>query len=409
MQRCIIIGGGHAGAQAAFSLRQQGWRGEIILIGAEPELPYHRPPLSKAFLLGQQTESQLLIRPVTSYQQDSIDLRLHCQVLRLNRQQRQVFLDCGTVLSYDKLLLCTGSTVRRLQIPGAELAGVCYLKTLADTRQLQQQLSGCRQIGLIGGGYVGLELAAALRTMGFQISVFERENRLLSRVTSPQVSAYYLKLHQKHGVTIHTGQQISALTGTDRVNGIATADGRHYPVDLVIAGIGTTAQTRLAEQAGLTVADGIVVNHCGQTSDVDIYAAGDCTRQLEPFSGSNCRIEAVANANEQAKAAATALCGLPVAPAALPWFWSDQYDSKIQIAGLNLGYQQVIVREHQPDQSFSVWYLADGRILAADCINAAKDFMLAKRIISAGQQIPAHILSDHQQDLRHWCQPSQPA
>ncbi|MFC3032797.1 NAD(P)/FAD-dependent oxidoreductase [Pseudoalteromonas fenneropenaei] len=405
MQTCVIIGGGHAGAQACAQLRKQGWDGKIVLLGNEASLPYHRPPLSKGYLQGNLSPAQLLIRPATAYQQDQITTILDCRVTSINPAKHEVELADGSHIKFDKLMLCTGSRARRLNVPGADLAGVYYIKTLLDIEHIAMHLAehpGIKHIGMIGGGYIGLETAAVLREMGHEVRIFEREATLLSRVTSPIVSAFYHKLHHQKGVQIETQKQIAALKGERGVETLVCSDGSQYPVDLVIVGVGAIANTELAEQAGLLVEGGVVVNEHCQTSHPDIYAAGDCTVQVEHHSSLATRIESVPNALEQAKAAAAAICGKPTAITAVPWFWSDQYHCKIQIAGLNHGFDRAVVRQYPNSEQFSVWYLKDGKIIAVDCINSAKDFMLGKRLVALKAQVPAKVLKDPNSQLTDW-------
>jgi len=407
MARCIIIGGGHAGAQACISLRKEGWTDEIVLISDEHSLPYHRPPLSKNYLLGQVDEKGLLIRPEQAYQKDNITLKLRTRVARIEPALQSVVLQNGERLSYEHLLLCTGSRARKITCSGNELNNIFYIKTLKDIEQLATRLSTDKQrIVMVGGGYIGLETAAVLNKMGHQITLLEQAPRLLARVTAPFISEYYQQLHQQHGVDVLTNTQVLAFTGEQNVTGVRcktltqsdTAE-QYFNADLVIVGIGAEINTELAEQAGLLVEqNGIVVNELCQTTDKNIYAAGDCTIGIEHHSGIATRIESVPNALAQAKTAAATICGKHQAVTSVPWFWSDQYDCKIQIAGLNHGYDNTVLRQHSSN-SFSLWYLKQGRIIAADCINTAKDFMAAKKLIDKKISLPIDMIGNTDIDL----------
>ena len=407
MARCIIIGGGHAGAQACINLRKEGWTDEIVLISDENSLPYHRPPLSKNYLLGHVDEKGLLIRPEQAYQKDNITLKLRTRVAKIEPALQSVVLQNGERLSYEHLLLCTGSRARTITCSGNELNNIFYIKTLKDIEQLAAQLSTHKQrIVMVGGGYIGLETAAVLNKMGHTITLLEQAPRLLARVTAPFISEFYQQLHQQHGVEIHTSTHVTEFTGEHNVTGVrckaitqSDTIERYFNADIVIVGIGAEINTELADQAGLLVEqNGIVVNELCQTTDKNIYAAGDCTIAIEHHSGIATRIESVPNALAQAKTAAATICGKHKAVTSVPWFWSDQYDCKIQIAGLNHGYDNTILRQHS-SSSFSLWYLKQGRIIAADCINTAKDFMAAKKVIEQKASLPIEVIGDINIDL----------
>lgn len=382
LQRAVIVGASHAGAQLAASLRQEGWDGEIILVGDESVLPYQRPPLSKAYLAGKSTLDELAIRSAEFYTKQRIQL-LDATVEAIDRSVGHLSLSTGDALPYDKLALCTGARPRRLPTPGADLAGVFYLRTAADVEMIREAASPGRRAVIVGGGYIGLETAASLRALGLEVTVLEATERVLERVTAPEVSAFFDRIHREEGVNIRTGALVEALSGDGRVREVILASGESIPADLVIVGIGVEPNTELAAAAGLVVDNGVVIDDQARTSDPDIVAAGDCASHDMARYGRRIRLESVPSAAEQAKVAAATVCGKSKKIAALPWFWSDQYDLKLQIAGLNTGYDEVVLSgDPTRDRDFTCFYLRAGELIAADCINRPRDFMFSKRVIT---------------------------
>ena len=401
----VILGAGHAAAQLAPSLRQQGWQGDITLVGEEPVLPYQRPPLSKAYLAGQMSPEQMLIKNAAAYEKAGVNVRLGVRALRVDRPRQQVHLNTGEVLDYSALALTLGARVRELAVPGAQLSGVFYLRTIADLDRIKAHAasSGCRRAVIVGGGYIGLETAAGLRHLGLLVTLLEAMPRLLQRVTSAEVSAFYHRVHTEEGVDIRCNKSVQRVLGETAVIAVQCEDGETFPADLVIVGIGVLPNLELAAAAGLDTGHGIRVNEFAQTSDPQIVAAGDCTEFFSAAHGRALRLESVPHAMAQATCAAATLCGKPVPYRAQPWFWSDQYDLKLQMAGLSQGHEQAVVRgDSRQGRSFSVFYLAGGRLLAVDCVNRPKDFMLGKKLIAASAEIPAHALADESQDLGRW-------
>lgn len=401
----VILGAGHAAAQLAPSLRQQGWQGDITLVGEEPVLPYQRPPLSKAYLAGQMSAEQMLIKNAAAYEKAGVNVRLGVRALRIDRPRQQVHLNTGEVLDYSALALTLGACVRELAVPGAQLPGVFYLRTIADLDRIKAHAasSGCQRAVIVGGGYIGLETAAGLRHLGLSVTLLEAMPRLLQRVTSAEVSAFYHRVHTEEGVDIRCNKSVMRVLGETAVTAVQCEDGETLPADLVIVGIGVLPNVELAAAAGLDTGHGIRVNEFAQTSDPLIVAAGDCTEFFSEAHGRALRLESVPHAMAQATCAAATLCGKPVPYRAQPWFWSDQYDLKLQMAGLSQGHEQAVVRGgSRQGRSFSVFYLAGGRLLAVDCVNRPKDFMLGKKLIAASAEIPAHALADESQDLGRW-------
>jgi 3-phenylpropionate/trans-cinnamate dioxygenase ferredoxin reductase subunit len=392
--RALIIGASHAGAQLAASLRQDGWTGEILVIGDEPALPYHRPPLSKTYLSGKSSLDDLLIRPAQFYEKNDITFR-QGRVASINREAHSVTLTDGEVVTYDKLALCLGARPRRLPISGSDLAGVHYLRDAADIEAIRSGIAESSRVVIIGAGYIGLETAASLRKLDVEVTVLESAERVLQRVTAPEVSAFYTRVHRERGVELRTGVSISAIEGDDRVRGVRLADGELVPADLVIIGIGVVPNTELAEAAGLTVDNGIVIDDHGRTSDPDIVAAGDCVSHYMARYDRHLRLESVPSAGEQAKAAAATICDKQKAITALPWFWSDQYDLKLQIAGLNAGYDRVVLRgEPETGETFACFYFKQGELIAADCVNRPQEFMFSRRAIGEGLPVDPSQLAD---------------
>lgn len=386
LQRAVIVGASHAGAQLAASLRQEGWDGEVVLVGNESALPYQRPPLSKAYLADKCALAELAIRSAEFYAKQRIQV-LDATVAAIDRPAGHVVLNTGEVLRYDKLALCTGARPRRLSIPGADLAGVCYLRTAADVAMIREGTSPGRRAVIVGGGYIGLETAASLRALGLEVTVLEATERVLERVTAPEVSAFFDRIHREAGVNIRTDALVDAMSGDGRVREVILASGESIPADLVIVGIGVEPNTDLAAAAGLAIDNGVVIDDQARTTDPDILAAGDCASHHMARYGRRIRLESVPGAGEQAKVAAATICGKSKKVAALPWFWSDQYDVKLQIAGLNTGYDEVVLSgDPTRDRDFTCFYLRAGELIAADCINRPRDFVFNKRVIT--QHVP---------------------
>lgn len=391
---CIIVGASHAAAQLAPSLRQEGWEGRIIVIGDESSLPYHRPPLSKAYLLGDKQADDLLIRAADVYARFNIEFRLGERVESIDRSDKTVTLRSGEKLAYDKLALCTGTRVRTVTLPGSTLPGVHYLRNLDDIDHIKAEVRAGGRAVIVGGGYIGLETAAVLTKLGMHTTVLEMAPRVLARVTAPQVSGFFERVHREQGVDIRTEVAVRGFEGTSRVEKIVCADGPCFPADLVIIGVGVMPNVELAAQANLATDNGILVDACARTADADIVAAGDCTMHPSPYYG-YIRLESVPNATEQAKSAAASLCGKEKPYGALPWFWSDQYDIKLQIAGLNQGYDEVAIRgDLEGSRSFCAFYLKGGRLIAADCVNRPQEFMFSKRLIAEQIEVSAAQLAD---------------
>lgn len=393
--RCVVVGASHAAAQIAPSLRQSGWTGTITVLGEEQTVPYHRPPLSKLYLAGEKSLDEILIRPAASYEKIDIEFRLGCRVASLAPDERAVTLADGERVPFDALVLAVGSRVRRLPLPGSDLGGVHYLRDIADVDRIRSEVRVDGNAVIVGGGYIGLETAAALRKLGMRVTVLEMMDRVMQRVTAECVSDFYTRVHREEGVEIFTNARVAALEGTERVRAVACEDGTRHPADLVVIGAGIVPNTELAAEAGLDVQDGIVVNENCQTSNEQIYAIGDCAKHYDRRYGRWVRLESVQNATGQAKVAAATICGQERTYDELPWFWSDQYDLKLQIAGLSQGFDGVVIRgDSESGRSFAVFYFAGDRLLAVDAVNRPKEFVFGKKALTAGVIVDKERLGD---------------
>ncbi|MFP5509079.1 MAG: NAD(P)/FAD-dependent oxidoreductase [Alphaproteobacteria bacterium] len=382
MTHVVVIGAGQAGSSLVAKLRNSGFEGKVTLIGAEAVPPYQRPPLSKAYLLGDMTLDRLFLRPESFYAEHAIDLRLNTRVTGIDRAARQVHVG-GDVIAYDHLVLTTGSDPRRLPASiGGTLSGVFVVRDLADVDAMAPHVVAGRRALIVGGGYIGLEAAAVAAKRGLQVTLVEMADRILQRVAAPETSDYFRDLHQSHGVTIREGVGLDRLLGEGHVTGARLSDGTELEVDLVIVGVGIAPATALAEAAGLEIENGIKVDARGQTSDPAIWAAGDCASF--PWKGGRIRLESVPNAIDQAECVAENIMGAAKDYVATPWFWSDQYDVKLQIAGLNAGYDRTVLRPGDKPGSQSVWYFRGDVLLAVDAMNDPRAYMIGKRLIEAG-------------------------
>jgi 3-phenylpropionate/trans-cinnamate dioxygenase ferredoxin reductase subunit len=402
----VIVGAGYAAGELAIKLRQGGYAAPITMAGAEAHLPYHRPPLSKSFLSGETPHEELLLRPEAIYTKSSIAFLPNTRVSAIDRAAHTATLQDGRTLEYEKLVLATGGQARLLSCPGAELAGVHTLRTVDDVLAIRAYLTPGARLVIIGGGYIGLEVAAVAIKLGVAVTVVEAAPRVLARVAGMEISAFYEKAHRDAGVTVLTGQSVIALTAlpedAGHVGGVLLGDGRTLDADFVIAGVGLVANTQLAEAAGLKVDNGIWVDEYCRTDDPDVLAIGDCSNHPSAFLGRRVRLESVPNALEQARVAADTICGKLVPYGAIPWFWSDQYDLKLQAAGLSDGYDQVVLRGSMEARSFLVFYLRQGKVIAADAVNKPGEFMLARRLVGAAATADVAHLADTNVPLRNF-------
>ncbi|MBB4210257.1 3-phenylpropionate/trans-cinnamate dioxygenase ferredoxin reductase subunit [Rhodothalassium salexigens DSM 2132] len=398
----VIVGGGQAAQQTIASLRQGGFDGRLTLVGDEPVLPYQRPPLSKAYMLGELPAERLPLRPEPWYTERRVDLLLGRRVTAIDRSARRVQLDDGGALAYDRLVLATGARPRPLPVPVAAPDAVFDLRSLADVEGIRAGLQAGRRLVIVGGGYIGLEAAAVAHSLGLDVTVLERAERLLARVASPTLSEFYRQQHSRRGVAIRTGAQLTAVeAGGD--GGLVTpvlASGERLAADLVLTGIGILPNAEMAAEAGLDVAEGIVVDRDARTSDPLIFAAGDCTRRPLVHHGGHGRLESVHNAVEQGKLAAAAILDQPRPAEDCPWFWSDQYDLKLQIAGLAAGSDHTVVRGEPEAGRFALFYFAGDRLRAVEAVNSAPEFLAAKKLIPAGARLDATAVADTSVKMR---------
>ena len=397
MSGVVIIGAGHAAGQAAASLRQAKFEGDITIIGDEAHIPYQRPPLSKAYLKGEQGADKVYLRAAAFYDDRNIELKLSTQVTAIDTAAKTVGLDNDETLAYEHLLISTGSRPRKLTIEDSDLPGIHYLRTMDDVDGLRDGMREGANLVIVGGGYIGLEVAAVGRELGLNVQVLEMEERILQRVTTPEMSAYYHQLHEGRGVNIHTNTGVTGFAGDGKVQEVICGDER-FPADIVIVGIGIIPNTELAEAAGIHCDNGIVVDdHC-RTSVPDVYAAGDCTNHPNPLLDRRLRLESVPNAMDQARVSTANMLGDDKTYAAIPWFWSDQYELKLQMVGFSADGDTQVLRGDMAANQFAVFYLKDGKVVAADAVNSPKEFMLCKQLV--GKVADPAMLADPEADLK---------
>jgi 3-phenylpropionate/trans-cinnamate dioxygenase ferredoxin reductase subunit len=405
----VIVGGGQSGGCAAIALREYGFEGKITLIAEEVHPPYERPPLSKDVLLGQAHYDSTFLNQEDWYQNQDVSLKLNTRIVTIDCEGKDVITDTGEIISYDKLLLATGGRVRRLSIPGAEFEGVHYLRGIDDVLVLKERLESCQGLAAIGGGFISLEIAAAVRSLGVQVTLLERNSCILGRVLENDVATHLMEAHRTKGVDLRTDAIVEEIVGeavddspdnVKRATGVRLASGEQIPAELVVVGIGIEPNTELAEAAGLDVDNGIVVNEYGETSDTAIYACGDITNHYNPLFDTSRRLENWQNAQNQAAAVAKVMCGEREPFRDVPWFWSDQYEMNLQMVGFTDGADQVVVRANGEDNKVSKIYLKDKIILGAVAINVPKDIMSARKLIAKRACMDTDKLADHTLDLR---------
>ncbi|WP_020208806.1 NAD(P)/FAD-dependent oxidoreductase [Gilvimarinus chinensis] len=402
---CIIIGASHGGVNLAFALRKEGWEGEIHLIDKDPNPPYHRPPLSKAHLTTDDGLEKILLKAPKAYQDNHIELHLGQEVAAIDHVHQLVNLADGSSKHYDKLVLAVGARPIIPPIKGIDDVKHLYpMRTADDVNNIRSAFSQCsaKRVVIIGGGYIGLETAASLRKLGGEVTVLEREERILARVTAPIMSEFFQKLHTDHGVNIRTGKNVVELRQNTNGQEVLCSDGTVYPADVIVMGVGIRVNQELAEEAGLKIDNGISVNEQCKTSHSNIYAIGDCTFHYNKHYDRWLRLESVQNAVDQAKTTAQALTDKNPEYDALPWFWSDQYDVKLQMVGLSDGYDEILKRDESTDDQhkFSTWYFKGDQLLAVDAVNNAKAYVVGTKLIGAKTQVRKDVLSDPEQDLK---------
>jgi 3-phenylpropionate/trans-cinnamate dioxygenase ferredoxin reductase subunit len=391
----VIVGAGHAGGTLAALLRQYGHTGSIVMVGDEPIAPYQRPPLSKAWLKGEADADSLALRPLEFYAEANIDFRPSVRAVKLERSARKVQLSDGSQLDYDVLVIATGARAIALPIPGADLAGVLSLRTAADAEALKTQVGPGKKLAVVGGGYIGLEVAASGRALGAEVVVLEREARLLARVACEALSTFFRDVHEQHGVTFELGASVTGFVGEDgHITGVALADGRVIPCDTAVVGVGVIPNDELAVDSGLETARGIVVDLEARTADPHVFAIGDVAHRPMPIYGRMFRMESVPNALEQAKQAACAITGRPAPAGEVPWQWSDQYNLKLQIAGYAFDVDEIIVRGDPKSGKFAVFHLKGDQLQSVEAINSPPEFMMGRQLIGNRKPLDKAKLAD---------------
>ncbi|WP_287421275.1 FAD-dependent oxidoreductase [Reinekea sp.] len=397
MSAMVIVGAGQGAGQAAASFRQEGYEGEIIILGDEAFPPYQRPPLSKQYLSGELPLERVFVRPEKFYVDRNIDLRTNTRVAKIDTSGKTVTTADGDTIAYEKLMIATGSRPRKLSIQGSDLPGIHYLRTISDVDGISAAMKTAKKVVIVGGGYIGLEVASVAVTNGLDVTVLEMEERILQRVTTPEMSAFYHQLHTGRGLKILTNTAVSGFSGDGHVQQVLCGDSS-IDADLVIVGIGIIANVELAQEAGIDCDNGILVDdHC-QTSVPDVYAIGDCTNHPNPILGRRLRLESVPNALEQARVAAANMCGKEKVYAAVPWFWSDQYELKLQMVGFSSDGDSQVIRGDMSKNEFAVFYLKAGAIVAVDAVNSPREFMICKQLY--GKPVDVVKLADPETDLK---------
>jgi 3-phenylpropionate/trans-cinnamate dioxygenase ferredoxin reductase subunit len=390
----VIVGAGHAAGQVVATLRQKKYGGKIVLIGEEEHFPYQRPPLSKKYLAGELAAERLYVKPPSFYDSPDIELHLGTRVARIDVDGKTVSDVDSNAYDYEALIIATGARVRKLEVPGSGLAGVHYLRNIQDVTAMHEYMHADKRLVIIGAGYIGLEVAAVAASKGLHVTVIEMADRVISRVVSEQVSEFYQAEHRQHGVNLMLSTGLAGFSGSTALEQVDLADGTSVAADFVLICIGVLPNVELAEEAGLEVDNGIRVDDRCRTSDAYTYAIGDCTNHPNSVLGQRLRLESVHNALEQAKTVARNICGEDLQYAQVPWFWSDQYDLKLQIAGISHGYDQTVLRGDPANRAFSCLYLRDGQLIAIDSINSPRDFMQSKALIGNHAAINPDTLAD---------------
>lgn len=399
----IIVGAGHGGAQAAIALRQNGFEGSIVMIGRERTPPYERPPLSKEYLAGEKPFERILIRPETFWAERNIELMLGKSVARIDAEMREAQLASGEIIAFERMIWAAGGDARRLSCPGSQLNGVHYVRDKIDVDALKEELAaGARKFVVVGGGYIGLEAAAVLRKLGCEVTLVEALDRLLARVAGEDLSAFFAEEHRRQGVDVRLSSAVERLEGEDHVTGVTLADGETIACDAVVVGIGIVPAVGPLIAAGAAGANGVDVSYTCHTSLEKVYAIGDCAAHANSYAdGAVVRLESVQNAHDMATAVAKTICGEePHSYAALPWFWSNQYDLKLQTAGLSTGHDTSVLRGAPGERSFSVIYLKDGRVIAVDAVNRTKDYVQGRKLVEDGREIDPDLLADTEVPLK---------
>lgn len=395
LSRIVVLGGGQAGGQALSSLRRNGFEGELFLVTTEDSAPYERPPLSKDYLAGRCGRDRMRLHAEGFYEENSVELVTDTRAVAIDPGSRQVELEKGRALDYDRLLVATGSRVRRLDgLPGSELDRVFYLRTIEDSDRIRAAMKDAERVAIVGGGYIGLEVASVAVETGLAATVIETMPRLLTRVVTSELAAFYANLHRRHGVDLRLGTSVTGFLGSGVVKSVALADGSEIAADLVVVGIGIEPETELAQVAGIACDDGIAVDRACRTSCRDVFAAGDCTSRPSSFHGRRVRLESVDNAIAQGQVAASAMLGTQSGGDGAPWFWSDQHGVRLQMAGISEGADRTVVRGTFEEESFIAFHLREGVLIGVDAVNSMREFAVCRRLVDQRRCPDPAALSD---------------
>jgi 3-phenylpropionate/trans-cinnamate dioxygenase ferredoxin reductase subunit len=401
MNEIVVIGSGQAAAQVVVSLKRNEFPGSIKIIGEEDHLPYQRPPLSKDFLLGEYKAERASLKKIEFYEENEIDLILSTRAESINTHHKEITLDDESIINYDRLILATGSRVRKLNVPGSEKTGIYYLRDLDDANALKKQLKKSNKMVVVGAGYIGLEVASVATSLGIEVSVIEMANRVMNRTVDPVISSYYQKLHESHGVKIYLDNGLKEFEGNDSVTTVLCSDGLRLEADIVVVGAGVIPNQEIAIEAGLECDNGIMVNEFGETSDKHVYACGDCTNHPNKSLNTRLRLESVHNAMEQSKTVANTIMGNRDPYDQIPWFWSDQYNHKLQLVGISGEHDEVIMRGLESEQKFLLFYLKKSELIAVNAINSSKEFLICRKLVANKVKISSDVIKDQSVNLNN--------
>ena len=399
MEKLVIVGGGQAAIQCITSLRKDGYKGSITLIGEENHLPYQRPPLSKGFLSGITENKRLYFKSLEFFQENSVQLNLGVKANQIDRDNDLIHLSNNESISYDKLVIATGSRVRKLEFSGSKLNGIHYLRGIDDAQSLKENLTKSKNIVIVGAGYIGLEVAAVATEFDIKITVLEMADRVMSRTVDPIISDYYQTLHSKHGIEFILNESLEKIEGKEKVESVICSSGSSIPAELVVIGAGVLPNIELAEKSGLHCDNGIYVDAYGQTEDKKIYACGDCTNHPNERLNKRLRLESVHNAMEQSKTVSSSIMGNKIAYNQIPWFWSDQYDHKLQIVGISGEHDEVFVRGSLGESKFMLFYLKEQKLIAVDAVNNPKEFLICRKLVENQVKITSDDILNQSKDL----------
>ena len=401
MNEIVIIGSGQAAIQAAMSLKKNEFTGSIKIIGEEDHLPYQRPPLSKDFLLDEYKPERISLKKKEFYEENRVDLILGKRAESIDTILKEIILSDKNKIYYDQLIIATGSRVRKLNVPGSDKKGLYYLRDLDDANALKQRLKKNKKMVIVGAGYIGLEVASVAASLGVEVTVIEMANRVMNRTVDPMISSYYQKLHESHGVKIHLDNGLKAFEGGDFVNAVRCSDGLRLEADLVVIGAGVLPNQEIAIEAGLECNNGIMVNEFGETSTAHVYACGDCTNHPNKGLNTRLRLESVHNAMEQSKTVANTIMGNKEPYDQVPWFWSDQYDHKLQLVGISGDHDEVVMRGLESKQKFLLFYLKNSELIAVNAINSSKEFLICRKLVANKVKISSDVIRDQSVNLNN--------